>query len=225
MNRARAALTALRLVGASQESPESAEAPIRAQLDDAEILAALRECDSSVASQLYVRVRPQVDRTIVRLLGRRDADHDDLAQLAIIALLGSLKRFRGECSLDTWTSRITARTVFRELRRRKSQHRLFDPSCCGDVDVDAAGPSSERVASMRSALRRIRVHLDSIDPVKAWTVVLHDAWGYDLREIAEITEASVAAAQSRLVRGRAELQARIEGDRDLANVLEHAEVR
>ncbi|HEX7667084.1 MAG TPA: RNA polymerase sigma factor [Polyangiaceae bacterium] len=212
----------MRLVGAEAPDERRADSPSHAQLDDAEILAALRACDATAAPQLYARVRPQVDRTIARLLGRRDAEHDDLVQLAIIAIFDSLSRFRGECSLDTWTSRIAARTVFKELRRRKSQHRLFDPSCSGDVDGPA--PASEsREVSIRSALRRVRLHLDALDPVKAWTVVLHDAWGYDLREIAEITDVSVAAAQSRLVRGRADLQARLDGDVELADVLERTE--
>lgn len=193
-----------------------------AQLDDVEILSALRACDTSVASQLYARVRPQVDRTIVRLLGRRDSEHDDLVQLSMIALIGSLASFRGECSLDTWTSRVTARTVFNELRKRRSRNRLFDASCSGDVDTE--GPASQsRQLSMRSALLQIRKHLDAIDPTKAWTVLLHDAWGYDLREIADITGASIAAAQSRLVRGRAELQSRLERDGELAGILESTE--
>ncbi|MGH7280448.1 MAG: RNA polymerase sigma factor [Polyangiaceae bacterium] len=200
----------------------SGKAEPHAQLDDVEILSALRSCDTSVASQLYVRVRPQVDRTIVRLLGRRDSEHDDLVQLSMIALIGSLASFRGECSLDTWTSRVTARTVFNELRKRRSRNRLFDPCCDGDVDTE--GPASQsRQLSMRSALQQIRKHLDAIEPAKAWTVLLHDAWGYDLREIAEITGASIAAAQSRLVRGRAELQSRLERDNELAGILESTE--
>lgn len=218
------ASAALRLVRDSdpliKERPEPR--PSHPQLDDMEILSSLRACDTSVASQLYVRVRPQVERTIVRLLGRRDADHDDLVQQSMIALIGSLSSFRGECSLDTWTSRVTARTVFNELRRRRSQNRLFDQKCDGDVEIE--GPSSQsRQLSMRSALQQIRKHLDAIDPAKAWTVLLHDAWGYDLREIAEITGASVAAAQSRLVRGRAELQSRLERDAELAGILETTE--
>ena len=182
-----------------------------AQLDDVEILSALRACDTSVASQLYARVRPQVDRTIVRLLGRRDSEHDDLVQLSMIALIGSLASFRGECSLDTWTSltMIAARS-----------HRDRPARRAPGADVDTEGPASQsRQLSMRSALLQIRKHLDAIDPTKAWTVLLHDAWGYDLREIADITGASIAAAQSRLVRGRAELQSRLDRDGERASLV------
>ena len=188
-------------------------------LDDAEILEGVRRGDASAAVALHDRARPQVDRTILRLLGRRDRDQEDLAQLSLIEIVRSLRGFRGECSLDTWTSRVTAHTVFKELRRRRTERKVFD------ADVDAArlevGPvDPDRAATMRSALHRVRHHLAAIDSAKAWTVLLHDVSGYDLREIAEITEVSVAAAQTRLVRGRRELHARIESDPELRELLE-----
>jgi hypothetical protein len=40
----------------------------------------------AVAPAFHDRVRPAIDRTLVRLLGRRDVDHDDLAQRALIEL-------------------------------------------------------------------------------------------------------------------------------------------
>ena len=51
------------------------------------------------------------------------------------------------------------------------------------------------------ANRLIRV-LSSISSSHAEAVVLHDLLGHDLAEIARLTGVSVAAAQSRLVRGR-----------------------
>jgi DNA-directed RNA polymerase specialized sigma24 family protein len=69
-------------------------------------------------------------------------------------------------------------------------------------------------------MRRVLSHLAAIDVTKAWTFLLHDVCGYDLREIAEITGASLTATQTRLVRGRREVHERIAADPELANLLE-----
>lgn len=205
---ARLRATVLELVG----RPRAAPAPV---LDDAEILAAVRRGDDSAATAFYRRMRPTVERTLLRILGHRDRDHEDLAQLATIAVLQSIERFRGDCSLDTWTARITARTLFNELRRRRNHGALFDGDD-GAVAVAPGAADTHRDVAARSSLERVRKHLREMDPLKAWTVVLHDVCGHDLCEIGQITGVTVAAAQTRLVRGRAELHERIERDPDLA---------
>ncbi len=197
-------------------------------LDDAEILAGVRAGDPAAAESLYRRVRPQVDRTIVRLLGAGDANREDLVQISLIEVVRSIPRFRGECSLDTWTARVSARTVFRDLRRRSAERRIFEST---DLDLDECevpsgvyGDTTRSVAA-RSVAARIRMHLQAIDHIKAWTVLLHDVLGHDLREISEITDCTVAAAQSRLSRGRAELEERIERDPELRDHLERRGTR
>jgi RNA polymerase sigma-70 factor (ECF subfamily) len=187
-------------------------------LDDIELLTALRRGDPSAATALHDRLRPQVDRTIRRLLGR-DVDHDDLAQLAMMELIWTIDRFRGDCSLDSWTGTVTAHVVFKHLRRRKTERKIF--AGMAPEDLSLASPRREgREATARSVLRRVLAHLDEVDENRAWTFVLHDVFGYDLKEIAEITSVTVAAAQTRLVRGRREIHERIAADPELADTLE-----
>jgi DNA-directed RNA polymerase specialized sigma24 family protein len=50
-------------------------------------------------------------------------------------------------------------------------------------------------------------------PKYAEAVVLHDLLGHDLAEVARLTDISVAAAQSRLVRGRKDLVRRVKQER------------
>jgi RNA polymerase sigma-70 factor, ECF subfamily len=191
-------------------------------LDDIELLTALRASDPSAATAFHDRARPQIDRTILRLLGRRDNDHEDFAQLAMIELVYAIEKFRGECSLDSWISMLTARVVYKQLRRRKLERRTFgvyDP----ETSTATSGRKTERDAMAKSAMARVTVHLQGIEEQKAWTFLLHDVRGYDLQEISEIMGVSVAAAQTRLVRGRREIHERIAADPELANVLEDLE--
>jgi RNA polymerase sigma-70 factor, ECF subfamily len=124
-----------------------------------------------------------------------------------------------DCSLDTWTSIIAARVVYKHIRRRKTEWCIF-----GALDADLlAGSTSTRPGRevmLREATRRVLVHLDTMDEGKACAFVLHDVHGYDLREISEITDVRVTAAQTRLVRGRREIHERIAGDPELAQLLE-----
>jgi RNA polymerase sigma-70 factor (ECF subfamily) len=194
-------------------------APTPPARDDSELLASVRAGDTSAAAAFHDRVRPQVDKTVRRLLGAADPDREDVAQTAMIELVMTIDRFRGDCSLDSWTSTITARVVYKHIRRRKSERRAFGVL---DPELLAAARSPVRAgreAMLRNLTRRVLVHLDTIDENKAWTFVLHDVCGYDLREIAEITGVGVAAAQSRLVRGRREIHERIAADPELADLL------
>ncbi len=210
----------LRLVPDAPPAPRSAPAPA---LDDSELLAAVRAGNPEAATALYERVRPQIHRTIGRLLAPGDVDHEDMAQLSMIELVSTVGRYRGDCSLDTWTSTIATRVVYKHIRRRKTERRVFGAL---DGDFLAAVPSSSntgREVMLRIATPRVLAHLSAIEENKAWTFFLHDVCGYDLREIAQITGVSVAAAQTRLVRGRREVHERIAADADLAHLLESVE--
>lgn len=192
-------------------------------LDDTELLRAMNAGDAGAATAFHDRVRPQVDRTLYRLLGRRDSDHEDLAQLALIELVYTIERFRGDCSLDSWVSTITAHVTYKQLRRRKTERRIFSgvepDSTTMRASVRGHGPQ----VMARELMVRVMTQLDDMDEAKSWTYLLHDVAGYDLKEIAQITGVTVAAAQTRLVRGRREMQERIQNDPELASYLTELE--
>src|SRR5258706_14020220 len=66
----------LRVVPTIPGDPSLARTP--APPDDSQLLGAVRSGDKSAAAAFYDRVRPQIDRTLMRLFGKRDTDHDDL---------------------------------------------------------------------------------------------------------------------------------------------------
>jgi RNA polymerase sigma-70 factor (ECF subfamily) len=188
-------------------------------LDDAQLLDGLRRSDPKAAASLHDRARPVVMSTLGRLLGHSDGDRDDLCQLALIEFITTIDRFRGDCSLDGWISMITARVVYKHLRRRTTERRIFGGPVLEDA-ISRHTPARDTV--VRNLLARVRGHLDELEPNKAWTFLLHDVCGYDLREIADITGASMTAAQTRLTRGRRELHERIASDPELRDWIEEA---
>jgi RNA polymerase sigma-70 factor, ECF subfamily len=191
-------------------------------VDDGELLARVREGDPSVAALLYERARPAAARVIARLLGRNDVDAEDLVQLAMIELITTIDRYRGECSLDSWIGTLSARVVFKHIRRRKLERRFMSGEGLDDRHLEDTGVAAGG-AIARDLVAKVRRHLEAVEPNKAWAFLLHDVWGYDLAEIATITGATVAAAQTRLVRGRRELHERIASDPALADLLDDLE--
>jgi RNA polymerase sigma factor (sigma-70 family) len=181
---------------------------------DGDLLAAVRAGEGAAAATFHDRVRPVVERTLGRLLGPRDPDHEDLAQQALIDLVLSLERFRGECPLDAWASVIAARAVYKHIRRRRIERRLFVLN--EHESFERPDRSASGTALLRNSIRRVEKHLAAMDKNRAWTYVLHDVHGFSLKEISDITKVSVAAVQSRLVRGRREMQQRITDDPELA---------
>jgi len=209
----------LRLV---PRTPDLGEPPKRVSMEDAALVAAVKNGDTSVASALCDRLWPAVDRTIRRLVGHRDADRDDLAQMALIELVKSIGRYRADCSLDTWAQAITANIVWKHLRRRRVERRIFADVLLDD-DLASAPVHVERRSATREMLERIAHHLETMNERRAWAYVLHDLLGYDLREVAEMTNASVAATQSLLSRGRRELHDLIARDPGLVELLSQPE--
>lgn len=196
-------------------APHPVSEPPLPAFDDHSLLAGLQERDPSACAAFYERVRPMIDRVLCKLLGQSDADYEDVAQVALFEIVENSHRFRGECPLDAWLGVVTARSAYRQLRRRRLERRFFGKATFTESSFSlAVAPAA---FASREALEIVRVHLLQMDEGRALTFLLHDVHGYTLQEIAQIMRVSVAAAQSRLVRGRKELHERIQNDSGLAS--------
>jgi RNA polymerase sigma-70 factor (ECF subfamily) len=179
------------------------------------VQAGLRQGDSSAAADLYERLAPAVDRALCRLFGGRDAEHDDLVQSTFEQLVLTLVRgrFAGGCSLETWVTRIATHLGLNVMRSRTRERRHVEHEAPEEVISAVPARDGRRDADTWAEVEEVRRQLLYLDPVKAETLFLHDVLGHSLSEIAVMMKVSVAAAQSRLVRGRRELEERIEGSR------------
>jgi RNA polymerase sigma-70 factor (ECF subfamily) len=179
---------------------------------DEELIEAVQRGDHQVASVIYERLVGVVDHTLYRVFGRREADHDDLVQAAFEQIVVTLSRrsYARACSLRTWASSIASHVGFNALRSRRRERRVLDREAGIDAEPIRAGVDVEGEASARAELERLRVQLSEMKSTHAEAVFLHDVLGHELAEIALMTQVSVSAAQSRLVRGRSELFRRLD---------------
>lgn len=190
---------------------ENERAPQRCPSDE-ELIAAVQRGDHQVASLIYERLGGVVDHTLYRVFGRREVDHDDLVQTAFEQIIVTLSRrsYARACSLRTWASSIASHVGFNALRSRRRERRVLDRDAAIDAEPTRAATDVEGEASARAELERLRIQLSEMKSSHSEAVFLHDVLGHELAEIALMTQVSVSAAQSRLVRGRRELFRRLD---------------
>lgn len=182
------------------------------ELSDEALVAAIQRGDRDLGKQLYGRLIRVVDATLTRILGPGQAEHDDLVQATFEEVVRTIHKgqFQRRCRLTSWAASIACHLALNAIRTRKTERGIFDRS------EDVAGPDlphrprhPENALEARDELRQLRVALATLSPGRAEAVLLHDAFGYDLPEVAALTNSTEAAVQSRLVRGRRDLQERM----------------
>lgn len=203
----------LRLVAEKRTSATSNVQPIRPEQDE-DLVEAFQAGQTGAGIRLYDRLFPVVDATIVRILGRREHDHPDLVQSTFEQIVSTLSRrtFGRECSLAGWAAVLACHVGLNALRSRRRERGVIDrrQEIGAQGTLEPSAPASlESQLRARDELARVRRHLAEMDPDRV-TAMLLSAMGHDLVAIAGLTGKSVAAAQSRLSRGRRELRALLE---------------
>jgi RNA polymerase sigma-70 factor (ECF subfamily) len=184
-----------------------------ATLSDEALVAALRGGDAQKAAVLYDRLIRIVDGALVRILGRREQDHDDLVQSVFEQIILALHKNPSTAvsALGGFAAAIACNLGLNALRSRVRERRVVDRARDAEVEGRRVGSpqDAEREAGARSDLARVCEQLAAMNRDRATAVLLFDVFGHDLTEVAVLTGITVAAAQSRLVRGRKELHERL----------------
>jgi RNA polymerase sigma factor (sigma-70 family) len=187
--------------------------------------------DPDAAGTLVMHLGGSMLTIVRRVLGQRNPDVDDVAQDAVIALLGALPKFRNECGVTHFAHRIALLTALAALRRARLRLRWTDTidqeieERGGERELDllvddddVASPLATTVSARRRAL--VRQLLDELPDVIAEALALHFILGYTVDEIAEAAEISPNTVWSRLRLGKQALRRKLEGDSRLAELLE-----
>jgi RNA polymerase sigma-70 factor (ECF subfamily) len=172
--------------------------------------------DEAARLRLFDEQRRRVHLILFRILGS-NRDLDDLVQEAFVALFRSLRRYRGEASLNTWVDRITTRIAYRYLSRGAPPAvRLGLVSNQSSQDELAIDDQLH----LRDIARRLYAILDGLAPKYRVTFALHVLDERSLSEVAAITEVTQVAAKARLWRARNMVERSAQADPALREYLQ-----
>jgi RNA polymerase sigma-70 factor (ECF subfamily) len=172
--------------------------------DDRILVEAVRGGDRRALDILLRRHHDRILNLCRRLAGN-EADAQDAAQEALIAVVRGLDRFDGRAAFSTWVYRVTTNACLDELRRRRRRPTIGLPidddgeprqldTGRRDTDVEGLG---DRMA-VEAALATLPIEFRA-------PVVLRDLCDLDYAEIAATLGIPPGTVRSRIARGRSHL--------------------
>jgi RNA polymerase sigma factor (sigma-70 family) len=188
----------------------------------AAVAAAAGKGDRSATHALLVALAPHLLRTVRSLLGRGDADAEDIAQEAALVVLSALPGFRGESSVVRFATR-TAVLVAMNARRKRAASKRGGGLAAIDTDFDelAAEPDAPDQRLLRAqAADAVRALLLTLPAAQAEALALHCAGSCTLAEIAAATNAPLQTVKSRLRLARRALREKLDDRPALLELLE-----
>jgi RNA polymerase sigma-70 factor, ECF subfamily len=189
---------------ANVRSPPGAET----RAEEAPLSGRRRREPGEPAEAALARVQLLVTRAVRRVTGTRDHEFEDIVQTSLATLLVALgeRGFEADCSTP-WILCVARNIAIDRVRARERERRMFERSEGTQRSVPGGHAlEPDHLTFVRAELRRVDSGLRRIGAGKSTVVYLHDVLGHALGEIAPALGISLAAAQSRLIRGRRALE-------------------
>jgi RNA polymerase sigma-70 factor (ECF subfamily) len=144
---------------------------------------------------------------------RSAPDAEDLVQDVLVSLYQRCEELAQITDLQPWLAKVIYHR-FVDQQRSFSRRRLtapFRPPAPGDLEsildlIPSDEPGPEERAALASQLSQLGDALGQLNHEQRAVVLLHDAEGYSLEEIEQMTGTPVGTVKSRLHRGRAKLR-------------------
>lgn len=183
-------------------------------LNDREVIAAIREGDTSAFEHLVRKYETRVFHHCLRMVGDRE-ESTDLTQEVFLKVFRNIHKYEHGYAFYTWLYRITANCCIDYFRNSKRKIKKIPLSQLDkgnqqentkdhDVPDERFGPelnlmNSELRDVLNNAVSKLSENLRS-------TIILKEIEGFSYAEIAEISECSIGTVKSRMHRAREELK-------------------
>jgi RNA polymerase sigma-70 factor (ECF subfamily) len=172
--------------------------------------------EDAALEELILRIRPQVERQLLRY-PVSDEDRRDLLQMTLLQVVRRLGSFRGDANFSTWLFRVAANEALMLMRsQRRQRARMVEGLDLDDLASLTQGrPSSDDVPEVPGPTERERALCDALAELPddyRHIVVAHYHDDQGLQQIADELRVSESAVRSRLHRARSRLRAILENN-------------
>lgn len=186
---------------------------------DKELVRQAQGGDGTAFDEL-VRRHQDLIHNLLRRLGVRQQDAEDLMQEVFIKAWRSLKRFNYDAAFSTWLYSI-ALNEWRSFRRTVSRRRLLpfltsfgsgNAEEGAELEPPEQGPGPEEITHRHLLMERIEQLMQQMHPSLRAAMVLRDIQDLDYLEISQIMGAPIGTVKSRINRARSFLAKRLEAE-------------
>jgi RNA polymerase sigma-70 factor (ECF subfamily) len=184
---------------------------IHSKVSDDDLISAAQCGDQKAFVELCGRHSTVAKKKIFSIV-RNHEDAEDALQDTLLKAYIHLTSFRRSCKFSSWLITIGVNSALMILRRRRVRGELYASASSLDTGtlellepVDRSlGP--EGICLRQQAIHLVRREVKKLNPILRSAVSHYYGSDCSLEEAAKAQEISVAAAKSRLLRGRARLR-------------------
>ncbi len=177
--------------------------------DERELVRRAQAGDVAAYEALVERHQRRVFAIVGGILRRRE-DVEDVAQQVFLKVYLSLRRFDLRSTFSTWVYKIAVNECWDYLRKKKARRLVYESDMSEEqtrqlerLQGDAAGPSD--LASRAEARQLVERLLAELGEEERLMLILKEAEGFSVEEIAETLGMNVNTVKVRLFRARGRL--------------------
>lgn len=181
------------------------------RLEDAEMVIAVREGDTTAFRGLVEKYQGRVYSMVYGMLRNRE-DARDVTQDAFVKAFHNLDSFRLESSFYTWLYRIAMNLAIDLTRKRKRRQTSSFEEEVATRDGDGGiaeihhGDGPSRTLERKRLYKRIMDAVDSLPEDQKQAILLRELEGLSYKEISDIMGIPEGTVMSRLFYARKKLQ-------------------
>ena len=177
---------------------------------DAELVSLAQDGDVEAFAEIVRRHERRLRLVLVRILDD-SRDVEEAVQDAFVQAWSNLDRYRGEAAVFTWLYRIGVNAALARARRKQHDVAVLEAEGAAHVPRDVL---PEPAAEADDERARVLAALATLPFDYREAVVLRDLAGLSNDDVAAALDVTLAAAKSRIHRGRLQLRALLEPEEE-----------